>query len=267
MKNLFEATGDVVSSIGTEQFCKSLTDTLQLVCPFDYCVVFGYYGNARPLDLFDTFPSGKRQTFVENYQEGPYLLDPFFLACTKPLPSGLYRLKDIAPDRFYQGEYFRNYYVQTGLAEEIGFFVNLDDGVSIVVSMMRATKAFSAKDYRDLKQFLPIVKAATEKNWPNLSARFEGNHDADDQDSGSLRLDRAFLKFGEGVLTPREREVIEYTLKGHSADAIGRILDIAAGTVRIHRRNIYSKLRISSQGELFSMFINTLAIDRKAAVN
>jgi len=61
--------------------------------------------------------------------------------------------------------------------------------------------------------------------------------------------------------------VVEYTLKGHSADAIGRILDIAAGTVRIHRRNIYSKLRISSQGELFSMFINTLAIDNRAVGN
>jgi len=28
--------------------------------------------------------------------------------------------------------------------------------------------------------------------------------------------------------------------------------------VRIHRRNIYSKLRISSQGELFSRFIGAL---------
>ena len=84
-----------------------------------------------------------------------------------------------------------------------------------------------------------------------------------DQEDTSRRLERAFHKFGEGVLTPREREVVEYTLKGHSADAIGRILDIAAGTVRIHRRNIYSKLQISSQGELFSLFIQTLAIGNK----
>ena len=42
------------------------------------------------------------------------------------------------------------------------------------------------------------------------------------------------------------------------AAAVGRILEISAGTVRIHRRNIYSKLRIRSQGELFSRFITTL---------
>ncbi|MGB5065942.1 MAG: LuxR C-terminal-related transcriptional regulator, partial [Albidovulum sp.] len=51
---------------------------------------------------------------------------------------------------------------------------------------------------------------------------------------------------------------VEYSLKGHSAEATSRILGIAPGTVRIHRRNIYSKLGISSQGELFSRFIQTL---------
>jgi len=52
--------------------------------------------------------------------------------------------------------------------------------------------------------------------------------------------------------------VAEFTLKGHSAEAVGRILGITPGTVRIHRRNIYSKLRIRSQGELFSRFIVAL---------
>jgi DNA-binding CsgD family transcriptional regulator len=52
---------------------------------------------------------------------------------------------------------------------------------------------------------------------------------------------------------------VEHTLKGHSAEAVGRILGISPGTVRIHRRNIYAKLRISSQGELFSRFIQTLS--------
>jgi len=215
MKTSFEKIGDVIAAIGSDRFPQALSRAIQLVSPFDYCVIFGYYGTAQPLDLYDTFPASKRQIFVENYQAGPYLLDPFYLACTTRLASGLYRLKDIAPDRFLQGEYFRNYYVQTGLAEEIGYFVNLDDGVSIVVSLMCANKVFSAKDFRDLNQFLPVVKSSIEKNWPDLSARFEGKADANDQGKGTIRLERAFLKFGEDILTPREREVVEYTLKGH----------------------------------------------------
>jgi DNA-binding CsgD family transcriptional regulator len=64
--------------------------------------------------------------------------------------------------------------------------------------------------------------------------------------------------FGIGILTAREREVAEFTLKGHSAESAGQILGISPGTVRIHRRNIYAKLRINSQGELFSLFLATL---------
>jgi DNA-binding CsgD family transcriptional regulator len=51
---------------------------------------------------------------------------------------------------------------------------------------------------------------------------------------------------------------VGYILRGFSADATGQALGISSGTVRIHRRNIYGKLHITSQGELFSMFITSL---------
>ena len=50
-------------------------------------------------------------------------------------------------------------------------------------------------------------------------------------------------------------------LKGHSSEAIGDILGISSGTVRIHRKNVYSKLGIKSQGELFSRFIDALSAE------
>ncbi len=258
MKFDFDPTGQLICDIGKSAFGASLSAALQEIVPFDYTVVFGYHGSARPLDLYDDFPRKKRKIFVEDYQEGPYLLDPFFLATTKPNESGLYRLRDLAPDRFYQGEYFRNYYVQTDLAEEIAFFVNLPDAAVVVVSLMRAQKAFTVKECRDLNKYAPIVLAACEQHWPDLAQKF-GAPGADKKaDSGEGSLELAFQQFGLGLLTPREKEVAEFTLKGHSAAAVGRILEISPGTVRIHRRNIYSKLRIRSQGELFSEFIDTL---------
>lgn len=257
MNDWLDSTGAVIAAIGTEDFHPALSAAIQDIVPFDHTVVFGYLGVARPLDLFDTFPAGKRKVFVEDYQEGPYLLDPFYLATASATPPGLYRMRELAPDRFYQGEYFRNYYVQTGLAEEIGFLVDLPGGARLVISLMRATKAFSAREFRTLQQYWPIVRAAAPQHWRDLGSQFRGGEDpaaAGLQD----RVESAFLKFGEGVLTAREREVVEYTLKGHSADAVGRILGISPGTVRIHRRNIYAKLRIGSQGELFSLFIDKL---------
>jgi len=258
MTTLIEATGTLIDAIGTESFTQALSDALTGIAPFDYTVVFGYLGAARPMDLFDDFPRGKRKVFVEDYQEGPYLLDPFYLACGNQVVPGLYRIKDLAPDRFFQGEYFRSYYARTGLAEEIGYFIEMPDNAIVVVSLMRAQKAFSAKEFRQLGEFWPVVQAACQRHWGGLAIQF--GVDADDSSDESLHqsVELAFTNFGEGVLTPRERQVVEYTLKGHSADAVGRILDISPGTVRIHRRNVYSKLQIRSQGELFSKFIDTL---------
>lgn len=255
---LMEATGHLISSIGEESFAAELSKTLQEIAPFDFTVVFGYLGSAQPLDLHDDFPRGKWKIFVKDYQAGPYLLDPFYLASTKPIESGLYRLRDLAPDRFYQSEYFRNYYVQTGLAEEIAFYINLPNQAVVIVSLMRSSKSFTVKEMRDLGNYLPVVRAACHKNWFDLASKFGNSNNKEQANVNKRSLELAFQKFAKGLLTAREREVVEFTLKGHSAVAVGRILEISPGTVRIHRRNIYSKLRIRSQGELFSGFIKTL---------
>ena len=258
MRKLIEATGALIDAIGTENFALTLSEALQGIAPFDYTVIFGYLGAARPMDLFDDFPKGKRKVFVEDYQEGPYLLDPFYLACGNKIDPGLYRIKDLAPDRFFQGEYFRSYYARTGLAEEIGYFIEMPGDATVVVSLMRAEKAFSAKDFRQLGNFWPVVRAVCQRHWDDLAVSFGVDAQAKSDASIHQSIELAFINFGHGVLTPRERQVVEFTLKGHSADAVGRILEISPGTVRIHRRNVYSKLQIRSQGELFSKFIDAL---------
>lgn len=244
--------GDMIAAIGAERFPAVLAGLLRGIAPFSHTVMFGYSGASRPIDLYDDFPSGRQRIFVEAYQEGPYLLDPFYLACSQPVNTGLHRLKDVAPDRFYQGEYFRSYYSQTRLAEEIGFFTSLPGGVMVVVSLMRTDRVFSAREFRALQAACPVVEAAVRRHWADIAQRFAPAARQRDQ------VHLAFETFGASVLTAREREVVEYTLKGHSAEATGLIMGIARGTVRIHRRNIYAKLRISSQGELFSQFIQTL---------
>ena len=228
--------------------------------PFDYTVMFAYCGEARPLNLHDDFPRAKRRIFVTTYQEGPYLLDPFFLACGRGLAPGLYRLRDLAPDRFYQSEYFRSYYVRTGLTEELGYIVSLPGSVMAVVSLMRADRspAFSTREFRALAAATPVVLAASGQHWRDLHSRYGDGGGAGEPAGLRRQIEHAFRDFGRSELSPRERDVVEYVLKGHSSEAIGRILGISPGTVRIHRKNIYSKLGINSQGELFSKFIGAL---------
>jgi DNA-binding CsgD family transcriptional regulator len=260
--------GAVIAAIGTPEFPARLVAALKAMTPFDHSVMFAFRGDGRPLDLYDDFPASKRRIFVTTYQEGPYLLDPFFLASVRGVVPGLYRLRDLAPDRFYQSEYFRSYYVQTGLSEEIGYFVPLAGGLTAVISLMRTVQspAFSAREFRDLGGVEPIVRASAARQWGDLHRRHSPKGAGEgEQTSLQRHIEHAFRTFGRTVLTPRERDVVEYVLKGHSSDAIGKILDISAGTVRIHRKNIYSKLGINSQGDLFSRFIHALTSETDRA--
>ena len=132
-----------LDALGSSAFAGTLAESVRSAVTYDFTVIFGYVGKDRPLALFDDFTPERQKLHVDEYLEGPYLIDPFFLASIGDTSPGIWRLKEIAPDRFYQGEYYRNYYAQTGLAEEVGFLIDVDAELQIVVSLMRAKKKFS----------------------------------------------------------------------------------------------------------------------------
>jgi DNA-binding CsgD family transcriptional regulator len=251
-----------ITAIGTPGFAQDLIAALAHVAPFDYSVIFAYCGEARPVDLFDSFPATKRRVFVDDYQAGPYLLDPLFIAKAETWGPGPHRVADLAPDRFPQSHYFQSYYVQTGLSEEIAFFVPLADETRVVVSLMRDAARlppFALRERKRLALVAPLVTAASAQNWKDVEDRFRGPGRRKPLEETETLLESAFQRFGEGRLTGREAEVAELVLKGNSSEAIGKTLGIATGTVRIHRKNIYMKLGISSQGELFSRFVASIS--------
>ena len=59
-------------------------------------------------------------------------------------------------------------------------------------------------------------------------------------------------------MTKRERQISQLLLRGHSSKSVARQLGIAPGTVMVHKRNLFAKLGITSQYELFSLFIDAL---------
>ena len=251
----------VVEAGGTPGYPAALVRALHHVVRFDYSVWFVYRGQERPVCVYDTFTPEQRVVFVEDYQIGPYLLDPFYKACADGRQPGLYRLREIAPDRFYHSEYFRSYYRRTGLAEEIAFLTYLRDEMRLCVSLMRAgtSSPFSDRDLAKLKKVEPVVHAASARQWTN---RTELRDHYIDPAVTEPALDRhvhtAFESFGQNELTPRECEIVRMVLRGHSSESIGRHCGITTGTVKIHRKNIYAKLGISSQSELFSLFISEI---------
>lgn len=233
-----------------------LSQWLRQICPVDHFVLFIYEGNHRPLALFDTFPPDKRRIYVDDYQCGPYLLDPFYLACTRQQAPGLWRLRQFAPDHFYLSEYYLAYYQQTGLSEEVAFFVDLGGGAMAVLSLMRATStsAFSRDELQLMDCAQSVVEQVVTEAWRlHRAERPRSEQDLD------YKIHAAFDHFGAHILTGREQEIVRLLLRGHSSASVAEHLSISPGTVKIHRKNIYAKLGIGSQAELLGLFIRELA--------
>jgi DNA-binding CsgD family transcriptional regulator len=256
--------GKSIDAIGDETFPRSLVDALECLTNFDNAVAFAYHQSETPLCLFHTFSAEKRVIHVDDYLRGPYLLDPFFKACERHVDTGLYRLRDLAPDRFYQSEYYRSYYAQTGLSEEICYTFYLPKGVAVVISLMRAGESsrFSAREIRLLKSVVPVTVSLAQRHWRDVPEKYNLKNS-----TAALSEGRSLIEYTVGTLfgkriTPRETQVVAQVLEGHSSDSIAKDLGISVGTVRIHRRNVYGKLHISSQQELFSIFYKKITAAR-----
>lgn len=229
---------------------------LETLVRFDHVVVFGYAGERRPICLFHTFDPGQYDIFVAQYQVGPFLLDPFFRAM-RERRRGLFRMRELAPDRFFSSEYVRSYYARTELAEEIGFFVPVDGADGIVLSLMRAqaSGAFAAREIALLKAAEPLVGALVGAQWPDLPQRLARGEPF----AGGRRREagRSVETVWTGMnLTEREAQVVDLVLRGHSSESIAATLGISTGTVKVHRRNVYRKLNITSQTQLLSIYLD-----------
>jgi DNA-binding CsgD family transcriptional regulator len=257
---LFEALSQFIGakelsdSVAGDAFVASMKSLI----PFDYSVIFAYRGAERPIDLYSTFGAEDYEIFVSMYQDGPYLLDPFYSAASLPRP-GVWRMRALAPDRFFASEYYRSYYVQTGLAEEVGFFVPAGDDVTVVLSLMRreGSGTFRDAEYALMRKAEPLVAAMVRRAWGRLGPRFDHPSRTKKQDRGPEAKARARIS---DKLTQRESDIIELVLQGHSSESIGLRLGVATGTVKVHRRNIYRKLGISSQAQLMSLYLGRMKV-------
>lgn len=247
---------NVVTAIGTDAFGARLDDAVASLSRFDLTCVLAYPRSGRPKLLYDGFRGRVAQSALDNYFKGTYLLDAVYNASANNVAPGLYRLSELAPDAFFSSEYFNSADVhpcismdQGSLAEELALLVRPNAGVDLVYSIMRSNGAspFPDDEYSMLQQASALLAAAIYRNWQGDDATGQ---------IGERRRADFFENFASDRLTAREQQIVGAILKGHSSQSIGNLFDIAEGTVKNHRKSIYAKLGISSQGELFARFVN-----------
>lgn len=210
-------------------------------------------GRAPRLLYQQGIPECHRDAVLNRYFAAGYLLDPFCLAVENGLAEGFYHLEDIAPDNFFDSDYYKAYYLGTGCSEDSYFIADIAEDRKISLSLFqgRSGTRLSAGQVDLLRAVEPMVR--------ELLARYARHHLMETPGPAEpVGLQAAFDSFGCQVLTDRERQVAHMILRGHSVKSTAIELGISPETVRMHRKNLYLKLGINSQSELFARFIDWL---------
>lgn len=71
-----------------------------------------------------------------------------------------------------------------------------------------------------------------------------------------LSFEAALKEFLHDQLTPREREIVKFIISGYPSSLIAEKLSLSVGTIKNHRKRLYYKLNITTERELFLMFLN-----------
>ncbi len=242
---LFEASG-------TRAVSENLFKVISSQVPIESFIVFHYHKAGIPEILYERLSNPDHRRNLKSYLDGPYLLDPFYQYFTGGDIQGPLRLRDIAPDHFLKSEYYRSYYKFSGLRDEVNIYIPLSGQSALALALGRKAgrRGFGRKEIAILRAMMPVLNSVCRRQWQNSGVKAA---------QGNVRFIQALDNFGTSCLSARESEVLHLLLMGHSAKSTAARMGISPGTVKVHRNNIYAKLDIGSQTELFSLFIGALA--------
>lgn len=206
----------------------------------DACVIFLFKAKTEPTPLYFDFSTDQAEILVDEYCRAPYKLDPFY-QIAETGSTGVWRLDELGSRTASFRQYLRSYYAQAKVVSEVAYIVALEPGMSACVSLMDFGPACLPERERMsiLYAELPMVSALFRERWRQ-------NHCC-----VTCRLSSE--KSSIECLTGREQEIVNLLRSGHSTKSIALNLAISAGTVMVHRRNIYRKLSISSVVELVNL--------------
>lgn len=256
----------IVKSTNTPSYPEELVSVLRGIAPFEIFAFVEYYNARPPVFLDHNMGAFTNRKVLDNYLSGTYLLDAAYTACRNGVSSGLYRLRDLAPDNYFSSEFYNSADFhpcisdQPGsLAEEILYIARRSQESCLVFSLMRTTtmQPFSDQEFAGLGSMQAIVVETMLRQWPVQAST------PPDGSASNETLEKAFSSFAHDTLSPREQTIVSLLLRGHSSLSIAHTLNIAEGTAKVHRKHIYAKLGISSQAQLFLLFCNHI-VDAQA---
>jgi len=243
----------LLPNIGGDEFPRHLVAMLRDLVPVDDATVIVYPETTLPVIAYFEVTDESRGSTLDTFARGAFLLDPFYLAGERDRRWGVFRLRDLSPRGFRDSEYYRAWYRNCGYQDECGFLIPTsgEGFVNIALGKTAQRATFTRRECALLEEVYPAVAALVQEHCKR------GVHPTGDAELRA-QLRRALEDFGSSLLTEREAQVINLVLHGHSTRTVAEKLSISVETVKLHRKHAYAKLEVSSQAELFYLFLDSL---------
>lgn len=244
----------LLDGIGRLDFQERIMNALKLQVAFDASLVLLYRRGSAPKILFNDWRTDRGLSNIQQYLQGYYRMDPFYRLTLEEGIDGVHQLSTLDTG-FGDSDYYREFYQYSGLQDEINVLVSLDAETKFAISLARrsARPAFRSEDLKFLQTVTPLLVKAIVRHYRDLRPESQ-----EGEPLLKSALAQAVRNFGRSVLTTRECQVVQLVLRGHSVKEAAAKLGIAPATVKLHRRNLYAKLDVTSQASLFSLFLDAV---------
>ena len=247
--------GKLVTQLGRDSFWSGMLAFLRHDILFDSAVALIFRPNQSPQILHEADSEYDGDELFQQYISSFYLLDPFYALSREIVVPGLYRLDDVCPDYFRKTEYYQRYFSLNVFGDEVQYMLPLPP-YGVLTLSLGSKQRFQDDELGLLHLYapwlLPVMKFAAELQVSSTGL-------APDQ---GIDLKEKLQRRSRGQLTDREVQTAILLLAGHSSKAIAAKLAISPETVKVHRRNLYEKLHVSSQAEIFSLFVPGIGGDK-----
>ena len=261
-----DISAGIVDAIGQGEFFLKIANLVESYIPFEGLFVLLYSDNSAPSSLGSFKNAQNFQNGLDNYIRYTYILNPVYRAFQNNIAPDTYLIGDLLPDGYTEQIAASDLHIIIEDKETIGYrtpgwpknttevlaIMKLPNNDMVEFSFITALSGDQTERcLARLKVIYPVLSSAILKHFEFAAHDF-------DTSMACPSLEHWFQAFGKDVLTDREHGVVKMILTGHSSNSVALNLGISLPTVKSHRRNIYSKFQISSQAELFSLFVGKL---------
>jgi len=264
-----EAIAAAIDQINSGSCPEHLVDAIGTLVKFDMAMSVVYSRHSKPFYVCDTFKTEKAKQGLSNYINNTYVLNPAYAAYCGKIKSGVYRIHELTSENSVNSDHYHSLKIKRMPNEELEYLTdcwphNMEEifiAISLPademgeISLLRARSkgGFTESDIALLNTHLPLIEAIYRQYW--LKARCYASID-----NTVPPMDYLLETVFDDQLSTRENQVAVLVLKGASGQEIADELGISLTTVKTHRKNLYLKLSITTQTELFSLALNSLAL-------